>query len=161
MSLLLQYILDTLKSALEKGNRGMVREIRVLGFECVWIWSLISSRSSNLKIPSFFQTLESPAVAEYKAQQELALKAAVSAGEHKRLLEVQHSEYISPGLDYDDEDEEEDNDDEAADTLAPMHVAMKDRRSRVSALYGVATEPKKKKKGLLNKIGKSMKKLST
>ena len=83
----------------------------------------------------------------------------MSAGEHKRLLEVQHSEYISPGLDYDDEDEEEDDDDdEAADTLAPM---MKDRRSRVSALYGVATEPKKKKKGLLNKIGKSMKKLST
>lgn len=127
-------MMHTLKSALEKGNRGM--------------------------IPSFFQTLESPAVAEYKAQQELALKAAVSAGEHKRLLEVQHSEYISPGLDYDDEDEDDD-DDEAADTLAPMHVAMKDRRSRVSALYGVATEPKKKKKGLLNKIGKSMKKLST
>ena len=85
----------------------------------------------------------------------------MSAGEPKRLLEVQHSEYISPGLDYDDEDEEEEDDDDEAADLPPMHVAMKDRRSRVSALYGVSTEPKKKKKGLLNKIGKSMKKLST
>mmetsp|Transcript_4160 Transcript_4160/g.8844 ORF Transcript_4160/g.8844 Transcript_4160/m.8844 type:complete len:344 (+) Transcript_4160:114-1145(+) len=46
-------MIHTLKCALEKGSRGM--------------------------IPSFFQTLESPAVAEYKRQQELALAAAVAA----------------------------------------------------------------------------------
>ena len=45
-------MMHTLRCALEKGSRGM--------------------------IPSFFRTLESPAVAEYKAQQELALMAAVS-----------------------------------------------------------------------------------
>ena len=45
-------MMHTLRCALEKGSRGM--------------------------IPSFFRTLESPAVAEYKAQQELALMAAVN-----------------------------------------------------------------------------------
>jgi len=44
-------LMHTLKCALERGQRGM--------------------------IPSFFETLESPAVAEYRRQQELALHAAV------------------------------------------------------------------------------------
>jgi len=53
-------MMHTLKGALEKGSRGM--------------------------IPSFFQTLESPAVAEYKLQQELALAAAVNAGQRPTLM---------------------------------------------------------------------------
>jgi len=53
-------MMHSLKGALEKGSRGM--------------------------IPSFFQTLESPAVAEYKLQQELALAAAVNAGKRPTLM---------------------------------------------------------------------------
>ena len=45
-------MMHTFKCALEKGNRGM--------------------------IPSFFESLESPAVGEYKRQQELALKSVVA-----------------------------------------------------------------------------------
>jgi len=51
-------LIHTLRIALETGNRGM--------------------------LPSFFTTLESPAVEEYKNQQELALAAAVAAGGKKQ-----------------------------------------------------------------------------
>ena len=81
----------------------------------------------------------------------------MSAGKPKRMLEIQHSEYFSPSLNYDDEE-----DDEAVSVdLPPINSIVRDRRSRVTSLYGVSAEPKKKKKSILNKIGKSMKKLST
>ena len=79
----------------------------------------------------------------------------MSAGKPKRMLEIQHSEYFSHSLNYDDEE-----DDESAD-LPPVTSIVRDRRSRVTSLYGVSAESKKKKKSILNKIGKSMKKLST
>eukprot|EP00956_Cyclotella_meneghiniana_P005762 scaffold7460_cov64-Cyclotella_meneghiniana.AAC.6 len=60
-------MMHTLKCALQKGSRGM--------------------------IPSFFETLESPAVAEYKHQQELALARAVASqpGAPKPSLHIMES----------------------------------------------------------------------
>merc|ERR1712176_1608368 len=67
-------MMSTFRCALEQGNRGM--------------------------IPSFFQTLESPAVAEYKLQQELALKKAINA---KTIAQVEDKEEKEEG----EEEEEE------------------------------------------------------
>lgn len=54
-------MMHTLKCALVKGSRGM--------------------------IPSFFETLESPAVEEYKQAQNLALQSAINSGAKKQVIE--------------------------------------------------------------------------
>lgn len=140
-------MMHTLKCALEKGNRGM--------------------------IPSFFETLESPAVAEYKAQQELALAHAVNA-----------KTTVSPKADLEEIPEEEsDDDDEEVDvmdivekrqsrssvvrmqklTFADEPEEIQRRPNRASTLYGISMpiEKQSKKKKFLKKLGKSMRRLGS
>eukprot|EP00581_Thalassiosira_minuscula_P031202 CAMPEP_0183785312 /NCGR_PEP_ID=MMETSP0739-20130205/66437_1 /TAXON_ID=385413 /ORGANISM="Thalassiosira miniscula, Strain CCMP1093" /LENGTH=303 /DNA_ID=CAMNT_0026029313 /DNA_START=202 /DNA_END=1113 /DNA_ORIENTATION=+ len=129
-------MMHTLKCALEKGSRGM--------------------------IPSFFQTLESPAVAEYKRQQELALAAAVNSGssaarpplmgDPSMHMEVQDTE---DGFSSDDDDDEDEDHGEGGDEVYELASIG----SRPSTLYGIT--PKKKRKGLIKKISKSIKKLGS
>ena len=80
-------MMHVLKSALEKGSRGMVRAPntarpleRSAARTPVSRVPLLPSPSRTSQIPSFFETLESPAVPEYKAQQQRALLAAVNSG---------------------------------------------------------------------------------
>ena len=69
----------TLKGALEGGSRGL--------------------------IPSFFETLESPAVAEYKAQQELALARAVMGGQAGRFAAQDSRPLDEDSSNYDEEED--------------------------------------------------------
>ena len=121
-----------------------------------------------MQIPSFFETLESPAVAEYKHQQELALAAAVAdKTPGKPALATDPSMYIAPQEDSeeDDEDDEDDSYEEFLEKLDQHESKVKfaedqptgQRTNRASQLFGIA--PKKKKRGVMKKIGKSMKKL--
>ena len=150
-------MMHTFKCALEKGNRGM--------------------------IPSFFETLESPAVGEYKLQQELALKSVV-AGKKTNDVAPQANDPAEPigdrasvlltlrhmSMSF-DEDDDEDNEDEDEDDFAvgarsvafAPHVGKKElpRASRSSKLHGIVIKDKKKQRGVLKKLGKSMKKLTT
>lgn len=136
-------MMHTLKSALENGDRGM--------------------------IPSFFETLESPAVAEYKLQQELALAKAVT-GESplKPLLNAATSMYVP------DEDEDEDEDDwiheqdEAEELLDKVNEMRSEQtvesvrcaRSSAVGLYGMKQKKRHTPlhKKAMKKLGKSMKK---
>lgn len=129
-------MMHTLKAALETGSRGM--------------------------IPSFFETLESPAVEEYKNQQELALAAAVNAtsGTLKPSLPVDPSMYISNKSDHEDDDDVDE--DEAEDTVGEMQsLSVGAPKNRSSQLYGVKMQKKKKKKGIMHKLGKSMRRLGS
>jgi len=125
-------------------------------------------KGSRARIPSFFETLESPAVAEYKHQQELALAAAVAdKTQGKPALATDPSMYITPeeNSEDDDDDDEDDSYEEFLDKLDQHESKVKfaedqptgQRTNRASQLFGIA--PKKKKRGVMKKIGKSMKKL--
>lgn len=133
-------MVHTLKCALEKGSKGM--------------------------IPSFFETLESPAVAEYKAQQELALTRAVTGKSEPTLATLTISEGSETADSTEDGDEDED---EALDTVEEMQsfssvsFAVDEaapKINRTSRLYGIAPKAKKKS-GMLKKIGKSLRKLGS
>jgi len=117
-------MMHTFKCALEKGNRGM--------------------------IPSFFETLESPAVAEYKRQQELALAAAVQSKPSycSRLESNVH-----------DEDELDDLIEKSEESPTEVKVGRRLERSRSSlALAGINPDPEKKESGL-KKIMRTIKRL--
>jgi len=132
-------MMHTIKLALENGSRGM--------------------------IPSFFETLESPAVAEYKAQQNAALQAVVSGNSPpKRSLGVDPSMYFPGGIE--EEEEEDDDDDDDDRSLGEIIEEMRSKASfnpkstgRASALTGI--KRKKKKKGLMHKMGKSIKRMTS
>lgn len=135
-------MMHTLRTALEKGSRGL--------------------------IPSFFRTLESPAVAEYKANQELALMAAVSgqgiaaavadadvedveAPAEPADQDSPDKKAISWGVDDsnhggDDEDDGEEGEDE-------FDTEFEYKPKRASHLV---MPQKKKKRGILKMLGKSM-----
>ena len=144
-------MMHTFKCALEKGNRGM--------------------------IPAFFETLESPAVGEYKRQQELALKSVV-AGKKTDDVAPQANDLAEPigdrasalltlrhmSFDEDEDDDHEDEDDFVVGTTVKFapDVGKKElpRANRSSKLHGIVIKDKKKQRGVLNKLGKSMKKLT-
>lgn len=141
------------KCALQKGSRGM--------------------------IPSFFETLESPAVPEYKHQQQLALRSAIASGgpalaqdphaaASVRQLTIGYSDHDSSS---DDESDSDSNDVEEAvvedaATDGGTHVrfaapAPATAMRRGSTLAGVVIpQKKKKKKGIMKTIGKSFKKVT-
>lgn len=166
-------MMHTLKCALEKGSRGMVGicclTMRLLIFRIRWYeFCLIflfhwPSWSYLHQIPSFFETLESPAVAEYKNQQELALAAAVAGKSPvKPTLMADPSMYFPSA---DDDEDDDDDDEDVLDIVEEMQskvsfdtAAPETRTNRSSQLYGIS-QPVKKKKGILKKIGKSIKKL--
>ncbi|KAL7535275.1 hypothetical protein ACHAXR_009843 [Thalassiosira sp. AJA248-18] len=141
-------MMHTLKSALETGNRGM--------------------------IPSFFETLESPAVEEYKFQQEVALAAAVSGKPQKggagrpilgAIDQSMHFDGIDQSMHFDNIDHSEhDSDfdeDEAADAVSKMRVSVASGNSRASTLAGMNLKSnRKKKRGLIKQIKSSMKRLN-
>lgn len=118
-------MMSTFRCALEKGNRGM--------------------------IPSFFQTLESPAVAEYKLQQELALTKAINANT-KRAEEEEDKK----------EDAVNDEELEEEDDVAPLPTSIITsgrRASRVTLnLVGIKTEPEKKQRRMFGKLTKGFSK---
>lgn len=129
---------------------------------------------TRIQIPSFFETLESPAVAEYKHQQEIALMKAVTGGTggtepaaptpERPTLGVDPSMYF-PGIDTEHATDSEDDDDdideeETQNTASGPHGS----RSRGSVLYGApvgAKASKKKKKAMMKGLAfaKSMKKV--
>ena len=124
-------MMHTLQCALEKGSRGM--------------------------IPSFFRTLESPAVAEYKAQQELTLMAAVNgktpaAGAAAPAAQDPHRLHSLHELS-EDEDDSEDEEDGGGEVKEEIHF----RPRRGSAL--VMPQKQKKKTGIMKILGNSMHKL--
>ena len=104
-------MMHTLRTALEKGSRGL--------------------------IPSFFRTLESPAVAEYKAHQEIALMAAVSG---------QGIAAAVADADVEDVEAPEEGEDE-------FDTEFEYKPKRASHLV---MPQKKKKRGILKMLGKSM-----
>jgi len=118
-------MMHTFKCALQKGDRGM--------------------------IPSFFQTLESPAVAEYKRQQEVALMKAINANTTAIAEEEEEEEDLS-------EDEKEELD--GGDEFSPLPARPVRRVSTAAMnLAGIKIEPPKKKKFRVRKIGKSLTKM--
>ena len=144
-------MMHTFKCALEKGNRGM--------------------------IPSFFKTLESPAVGEYKHQQELALKSVV-AGKKNDDVAPQANEpnpaepigrrasallgtnmsfdedcRFDEDSSYNDIDEDEDQD-ESRDDFAMGTFSRAKHQSSTSTLLGLAAKGKKKKRRVLKELGK-------
>jgi len=100
----------------------------------------------HLQIPSFFQTLESPAVEEYKRQQNAALQAVVKG---KTASEA------AAAVQTHDSDSDDDSDDEVDDVAEQVESKVKfavdeeeappARINRSSQLVGIA--PKKKHKG--------------
>ena len=144
-------MMHTFKCALEKGNRGM--------------------------IPSFFKTLESPAVGEYKHQQELALKSVVAgkktdaddvapqANEPNpaepigrrssalRLMSYDEDCRFDEDSSYNDIDEDEDQD-ESRDDFAMGTFSRAKHQSSTSTLLGLAAKGKKKKPRVLKELGK-------
>ena len=135
-------MMHTFKCALEKGNRGM--------------------------IPSFFETLESPAVGEYKRQQELALKSVV-AGKKTNDVAPQANDPAEPigdrasvlltlrHMSFDEEDDDDDEDEDKDEYV----MGTLPHANRSSKLHGIVIKDKKKQRGVLKKLGKSMKKLTT
>jgi len=127
-------MMHTLKCALEKGSRGM--------------------------IPSFFETLESPAVAEYKRQQEMALASAVAGKPVDKPVQDLAEISEDSSDDEDDDDGYEEFMAKLADHDSKVHFAQDGappvRANRGSQLAGIGP---KKKKGMFGKIGKSMKKM--
>ena len=145
-------MMHTFKCALEKGNRGM--------------------------IPSFFKTLESPAVGEYKHQQELALKSVVAGKKTdaddvapqanepnpaepigrraSALLGTNMSFHEDCRFDedssYNDIDEDEDQD-ESRDDFAMGTFSRAKHQSSTSTLLGLAVKGKKKNRGVLKVLG--------
>ena len=144
----------TLKGALEGGSHGL--------------------------IPSFFETVESPVVAEYKAQQELALARAVMGGEAGRvvtgmpMLDTDPCIYFATqdSVPRDEDISDKDNEEDASELLYQVKVlqakniqlvdelsfseAVKEK-NLVSNLYGM-----KKKKGsikMMKTVRKSMRKI--
>ena len=132
----------------------------------------IAPLSYFIQIPSFFETLESPSVEEYKRNQELALAAAVAGRSPERpMLQADPSAYF-PDKD-DDEDEEEDDAEEILEMLQSQVDRFQagepqsqvrfqageppKRVNRASTLSGISKL--KKKKGMMKKIGKSIRKL--
>jgi hypothetical protein len=137
-------MMHTLKAALENGSRGM--------------------------IPSFFETLESPAVEEYKHQQELALASAISGKKSGASRpDLGHIDKSAIGFGMDDTqrmldaielDDDSDDDEEVDDAVAelPSSFNTGGSRGRGSTLAGmVIPSETKKKKGLFKKALKSMK----
>lgn len=136
-------MMHTLRAALKTGNRGM--------------------------IPSFFETLESPAVEEYKHQQELALAAAVSGNPNlgPMLLLDQSTntrsfggvENVESDGDNDDDDYEEDDE---YDINQEIHT---ERRTRTSYLSGFTLpgekEKKSRKKRIIKGIQKNLRRLNS
>lgn len=93
----------------------------------------MSVRQYSTQIPSFFETLESPAVEEYKRQQELALAAAVAgkSAEKPALAAVSNtSDHSSEG------------DDEEFDDVEEMTDIVTEMQSKVSFANG-AGPPKR------------------
>jgi len=152
----------TLKGALEGGSRGL--------------------------IPSFFETLESPAVAEYKAQQELALARAVTGGQPgeaaagrpglgtdpSMYFRAQDSRPIDTDSDDDDDDDDDDEDEDAGELLDEVNVRQARRvslaepsfseaakeKGLVSNLYGVKPKKRSGARKMMRSIGKSMRKIA-
>jgi len=132
-------MMHTIKLALENGSRGM--------------------------IPSFFETLESPAVAEYKAQQNAALQAVVSGNSPTKVgLGVDASMYFPGGIELEDDDDDDDDDDESLGEITEqMQLKVNfapQKTNRASALNGIK-QKKKKKKGIMHKMGKSIKRMAS
>jgi len=144
-------MMHTFKGALRDGSRGM--------------------------IPSFFQTLESPAVAEYKHQQELALVAAVTGKPTvpaKSLISFHPDVLASYKEEEDEEDDEffgkveEDEEEDVLDKVEEVESELTGfkfekeqsvkRMTSASTLYGIVEPQKKKKKkaGVMKKIRKSI-----
>lgn len=134
-------MMHVFQSALETGNRGM--------------------------IPSFFETLESPAVEEYKHQQELALQSAIAcAGPRKErpMLGLDASAYVlleEIDVDISDYDEEE-----TLYDVEAMHSGLRNfdtssiGRRRPSTLSGIKIKDKnKKKRGLIMQLQSRMRRL--
>ena len=75
--------MHVLKSALMKGECGMVSISSFVAFHVTaapYIYPYKNTiKLSSVQIPSFFGTLQSPAVEDYKHQQRLALRAAVAS----------------------------------------------------------------------------------
>jgi methylglyoxal synthase len=130
-------MMHVLKCALKKGSRGM--------------------------IPSFFETLESPAVPEYKAQQQLALVSAVNSG---------NPAPASAEAAVEDESSDDDSDDECITDIveamqthqpsfriaAPAPQAPAVRRGSTLAGVVIPVEKKKgrKKRSILKKFAQSI-----
>ena len=150
-------MMHTLKAALEKGDRGMVsRQHVMLVWQGIYTTCLVNASSYfchlypvfllHLQIPSFFQTLESPAVEEYKRQQNAALQAVVKG---KTASEA------AAAVQTHDSDSDDDSDDEVDDVAEQVESKVKfavdeeeappARMNRSSQLVGIA--PKKKHKG--------------
>lgn len=87
-----------------------------------------------LQIPSFFDTLESPAVAEYKRQQELALAAAVRSG--RKIVSRLDSEIVG-----DDERDDFFNTSEDVPAEVKSGSTSEGRKKRVSTLAGIDLKP--------------------
>jgi methylglyoxal synthase len=114
-------MMHTFKCALEKGSRGM--------------------------IPSFFETLESPSVEQYKLAQEAALQSVIA-----KAPAPQDNTAILEAL---SEDSDDDSDDE------PLPVRRANRSSTLIPLAAVnedkRTERRKSTKGMMKGLGKSVK----
>mmetsp|Transcript_11287 Transcript_11287/g.21297 ORF Transcript_11287/g.21297 Transcript_11287/m.21297 type:complete len:325 (-) Transcript_11287:222-1196(-) len=140
----------TLKGALEGGSRGL--------------------------IPSFFETLESPAVAEYKAQQELALARAVNGGQTGEAVKRRDPSMFFGAQDsapFRDDSSDDDDDDDAGELLEQVNVIEARRvslngpsfseaakeKGLVSNLYGVNPKKKKGAKKMMKSVRKSMMKM--
>jgi len=156
-------LMHTLKISLEKGDRGM--------------------------IPSFFQTLQSPAVDEYKSQQEIALRSAIASVEpgdepplltqcltHRDASVIQLSQNMKTDLEVQNESEESsDSDydaDEAMDAIQQLQRRMSGvkqtesrRHSASVSLIGMKLPSKRKektvRKRLVSQVKKSMKNLDS
>jgi len=145
-------MMHTLKTALEKGDRGM--------------------------IPSFFETLQSPAVEEYKNQQELALRSAVASakpGCEPPVLDLQRdasvahfSQDLNTDVEIKHESEEssessdsncdEDEDMEAIQQLHSSTSGAKSKHPRRAshALMGMKLPSKKAKSSMKRRLVKHL-----
>jgi hypothetical protein len=142
-------MMHTLKAALETGSRGM--------------------------IPSFFETLESPAVGEYKRQQDLALAAAVSGKPNAMPIMAldQSARFPSDGIEDVESDGDNDDDDyyedEAYDVAQAIRIPSRSSGtaslgSRASYLSGVKLPDKKKnkmRKRIVKGLQKSLRRLNS
>jgi methylglyoxal synthase len=124
-------MMHVFKCALEKGSRGM--------------------------IPSFFHTLESPAVAEYKLAQEAALRSAIMSGEAAPgASDAEKKERLSKLMSV---QEELDSDVEDADDIDYLMPVKGNRVSHLIVVAGAGEQKKEKKKALLSSLQKSMRNL--
>ena len=154
-------VMHTFKRALEKGSKGMVSERRPRNRA-----PFLPSETSNLEIltqiPSFFETLESPAVEEYKLAQEVALKSAISRKKDQAALTLtaavtQGSARPHRAQAFVHEDRSLDSDVEDADDIVYSRPVQGNRSSTLMPVRDVNEKRRRERsRNLMKSLGKSV-----